>query len=184
MLYEVGLERKVGNHGPALTVQTSMRNIHLVVALAAVALLGAGCLGSSAALAPATHVHHTNPPSYAHFIVRGTYANDARTANFGSELRHAHFTINCASLKAYRQLRGILSWDGRECIAILDFQTAPRDAGLVCPCPLTVLSVDVRGTIQGRPVHDRFSTCMCGFGKRGSHDAHVILTTTPPPAAT
>jgi hypothetical protein len=161
-----------------------MRNIHLVIALAAVALLGAGCLDSPAALTPTTHVRPTNPPPYARFTVRGTYANDARTANFGSELRHARFTINCASPRAYRQMRGILSWDGRECIAILDFQTAPRDAGLVCPCPLTVLEVDVRGTIRGRPVHDRFSTCICGFGRRAAHDAHVILTTTPRPATT
>lgn len=163
-----------------------MRTILLAIAPAAVALLGAGCLGSPATLAPTTHARHANPPPYARFTVSGTYANDVRTANFGSELelRHARFTINCASPRAYRQMRGILLWEGRLCIAILDFQTAPRDSGPVCPCPLTLLWVDVRGTIQGRPVHDRFSTCMCGFGTRAAHDAHVILTTAPPPATT
>jgi hypothetical protein len=81
-------------------------------------------------------------------------------------------------------MRGILTWQAKECLAILDFQAAPRDSGLACPCPLSALSVDVRGTIEGRPVHDRFSNCMCGFGKRAAHDAHVILTTAPPPATT
>jgi hypothetical protein len=161
-----------------------VRTILLAIALGAVALLGAGCLGSPTALLPTTHARHANPLPYARFTVSGTYANDARTANFGSELRHARFTINCASPRAYRQMRGLLLWEGRLCIAILDFQTAPRDSGLVCPCPLTVFWVDVRGTIQGRPVHDRFSTCMCGFGKRAAHDAHVILTTAPRPATT
>jgi hypothetical protein len=160
-----------------------MRNIHVAIALAAVALLGGGCLGSPTALAPTTHVRHATA-WYARFRISGTYANDARTANFGSEVRHARFTITCASPRSYRQMRGILSWPAEECIAILDFQTAPRDSGLVCPCPLSALSVDVRGTIEGRPVHDRFSNCMCGFGKRAAHDAHVILTTAPPPATT
>jgi hypothetical protein len=161
-----------------------MRNIHLAIALAALTLLGVGCLGSPTALAPTTHVRPTNPPPYARFRVSGTYANDARTSNFGSELRHASFTITCQSPRTYHHMRGILGWQARECLAIIDFQTAPHDSGLVCPCPLSVLEVGVRGTIQSRPVHERFSTCMCGFGRRAAHDAHVILTTTPPPAQT
>jgi hypothetical protein len=160
-----------------------MPNIHLAIALAGLALLGAGCLGAPTALAPTTHVRHANPP-YAHFRVNGTYANDARTSSYGSELQHARFTITCASPRAYHQMRGILGWQAQECLAITDFQTARHDSGLVCPCPLTVLWVDVRGTIRGRPVHDRFSTCMCGLGPRAAHDAHVILTTAPPPART
>jgi hypothetical protein len=162
-----------------------MRKIHLAIALAALALLGAGCLGSSTALPRlTTHARHANPPPYARFTVSGTYANDDRSATVGPELRHARFTITCLAPRTYHHMRGILGWQDRECLAILDFQTARRDSGVVCPCPLTVLWVDVRGTIQGRRVHDRFSTCMCGFGPRAAHDAHVILTTAPPPAAT
>jgi hypothetical protein len=159
-----------GNHGPTVTVQAAVRNVRLaLVALAALALLSAGCLGSSANRAAAKHPRAVSPvvtPAYARFTV---------------ELRHARFSITCASPRTYRQMRGILSWQARECIAIVDFQTAAHGSGSACPCPLSALSVHVRGTIQGRPVDDRFTTCMCGYGKRAAHDVRVILTTAPPP---
>ncbi|HEY8858810.1 MAG TPA: hypothetical protein VIM27_05105 [Gaiellales bacterium] len=62
-------------------------------------------------------------------------------------MRNIHLAIALAGL-ALLGAGGILGWQAQECLAITDFQTAPHDSGLVCPCPLTVLWVDVRGTIR------------------------------------
>ena len=69
------------------------------------------------------------------------------------------------------------------CVAILDYQTAPR-RNATCACPLEIVEVSVRGEIRGRRIDEQFSYCTCGDGKRAARDAHVVLRTHPPFPAT
>lgn len=152
------------------------RTVHRfrVIPCAAAMLLASGCLGSSVAHGPATvgHnpelVHPTIPHlRYAEFQVRGVYAAGA--------LHRDHFALVCdSSEKLLRPL-----WQSRLCRAILDYQTAPRQ-NFTCACPLEVVEVSVVGEINGRRIDERFSSCMCGDGKRAARDALVVLRTHPP----
>ena len=152
-----------------------------VVTCAAAALLASGCLGSSAAHAPAPVKHkrelvHAPIPSirYAGFQVRGVYV--ASENHISGAVHRAHFMLVCDSSEKLLQP----SWQARLCGAILDYQTAPRQRNVACACPLDTVEVSIRGEINDRRIDERFSYCMCGYGKRAARDALVILKTHPP----
>jgi hypothetical protein len=144
-------------------------------------LLAAACLGSSTAHPPAPnatgHSSVAGRSAYAEFHVHGTY-------DIGGDLRRARFTIACRSQGSYEKLKGPLSWDESLCLAILDYRTQILLLGEACNCPASVVFVDLRGEIRGRPADERITTCLCGDAQQAASDAHVILKTHPPfPAA-
>jgi hypothetical protein len=150
-----------------------------VIPCVAVVLIASGCLGSSTAHAPTPVTHKRadgSPPiptfRHALFDISGAYATTR------GAVRRTHFTLGCDSQTTYEQLTR-RSWQARLCVAILNFQTAPR-RNVVCGCPLEIVEVSVRGEIQGRRIHERFSYCMCGDGKRAARDVRVVLKTHPP----
>lgn len=117
---------------------------------------------------------------YAVFHIRGAYPSATRTNHFAGELRQARFTLTCRSPRHYQGLYGPPSWRQRLCLAILDSRTR-RSTGILCAgCPPSIVRVDVRGTIRGRPVHERFTSCLCGDGPQAAADARVILLLHPP----
>jgi hypothetical protein len=157
-----------------------------VIPWLAAVLLASGCLGSSAAHAPAVAppptpdlVHPTIPAlGYALFQVSGTYTTGGGKNHFTGNVHDEHFVLACHPRMMYAE-RSLLSPQDRLCFAILDYQTAPR-RNIVCACPVEIDAVSVRGEIQGRRIDERFSSCVCGDGKRAGSDALVILKTHPP----
>jgi hypothetical protein len=162
-----------------------------VIPCLAAVLLASGCLGSSAAHAPAVAppptatvknpdlVHPTIPPlGYALFQISGSYTTGGGKNHFTGKLHHERFVLACHSRMMYEEL-SLLSPQDRLCFAILDYQTAPR-RDIVCACPVEIDAVSVRGEIQGRRIDERFSSCLCGDGKRAGRDALAILKTHPP----
>jgi hypothetical protein len=140
-------------------------------------MLASGCFGGATTHAPTPR---RAPQPYAVFHIRGAYTSGSSTNHFGGELHRTRFTISCRSRRAYQALFGRVSWQEKLCLAILDYRTQ-IPTGIVCAgCPVSVVRVDVRGTIGGRPVHERFTPCLCGDGPRAAADARVILGTHPP----
>jgi hypothetical protein len=119
--------------------------------------------------------------SYAQFQIRGIYMTDSRPSPVDTVFHRANFAITCLPERTYEELKGPLSWKGNLCMAILDYRTQIRPQGIACNCPVTTLvGVDVRGEIRGRPVHERITPCLCGDGPQAAHDARVILKAHPP----
>lgn len=153
-----------------------------VIPCAAAVLLASGCLVSSAAHAPNTVEHkaqlvHPTSPSirYARFEVRGDYAASGSEQHVYGDFKRAHFVLVCDSSEKLSQT----SWQSHLCKAILDYQTAPSQ-NFTCACPLDTVEVSIRGEINDRRIDERFSYCMCGYGKRAARDARVVLGTHPP----
>jgi hypothetical protein len=117
--------------------------------------------------------------SYAQFQIRGTYLT-GNSPNYAADLHRSHFTITCLPKRTYEELPGLLSWKANLCIAILDYRTQIHLLGTVCGCTHSLVAVDVRGEIRGRPVRERITPCLCGDGPEAAHDARVILRTYPP----
>jgi hypothetical protein len=157
-----------------------------VLAPVALIMIANGCFGGSTA-SPASSAPTRGlssglvPRPYAEFQIHGTYTTGSSTNHSDRDLHRARFTITCNSEHAYRELEGgVLSWEDNLCIAILDYRTQIRLLGVECNCPLSLVAVDVRGTIRGRPVHERITPCLCGDGPQAAGDARVILKTQPP----
>jgi len=134
------------------------------LALLALAMVTTGCFGGTASRQP-----HTRP--YAAFHVSGTYAG-----------ARARFTIACRSPRDHLGPDSIAGWKEELCRAILDYRTRmPTPTGILyLGCPPSVGQVDVRGTIGSRPMHQWFTSCLCGDGPRAAADVRIILRTHPP----
>jgi hypothetical protein len=148
-------------------------------------LTASGCLGGAAATTTAPPIMRVSPtfplrpPAYAVFHVRGTYTTGS-TNHFQGDLHRYRFTIHCRSAGFYGPLKGPVSWQERLCMAILDYRVQISPPAVACGCPVSPVSVDVRGTIRGRrPVHEHITPCPCADGARAAPDARVILRTHP-----
>jgi hypothetical protein len=156
-----------------------------VVPSLALIMIGGGCFGGSAASPVSSSGPSAVSPtvsglSYAHFQIRGIYMTGSRPSPVDAVFHRAHFTITCLPEHTYFKSMGGLSWRERLCVAILDYRTQIRLLGIACGCPVSLVGVDVRGEIRGRPVHERITPCLCGDGPQAAHDARVILKTHPP----
>jgi hypothetical protein len=161
-----------------------MTRLWLVPSLALI-MIASGCLGGSAASPPSTSRTRAVSPtvsglSYAQFQIRGIYMTDSRPSPVDTVFHRANFTITCLPKRTYEELKGPLSWKANLCLAILDYRTQTRLLGVACNCPVSLVRVDVRGEIHGRPVRERITPCLCGDGPEAAHDARVILKTYPP----
>jgi hypothetical protein len=122
------------------------------------------------------------PLPFAVLKVNGSYPTRTGKENhFFGKHHEEHFVLKCQTPNFYRQEAGVLpDWRGRLCVAILDYNTAPR-RNSNCFCPVSATGVTVQGTINSRAVRYFFSPCTCGLGRRAAHDVHVVLTTHRPP---
>lgn len=161
-----------------------MTRLWLVPSLAVI-MIASACLGGSAAspvssLGPSAVSPTVSGLSYAQFQIRGTYLT-GNSPSYAADLHRMHFAITCLPKRTYEELYGLLSWKDNLCIAILDYRTQIHLRGIACNCPVsTLVGVDVRGEIRGRPVHVRITPCLCGDSPGAAHDARVILKTYPP----
>ncbi len=150
----------------------------------ALLMVASGCFAGSASPPPSVTTHERTsglvPQPYAVFQIRGTYTTGSSTNHFGGELHRDRFTVTCRSPRYYERLYGGPSWQERLCLAIIDYRTQIPTGILCAGCPVSVVAVDVRGTIRGRPVHERFTSCLCGDTRRAAADVRVILRTHPP----
>jgi hypothetical protein len=153
-----------------------------MLAPVAVVLAASGCLGGTAAatsppIASSPTVRLQARP-YAVFHIRGTYLT-SRTNHFSGDIDRIRFTVACGSPRSYRGLFGRVPWRARLCMALLDYRMRVSPQRIACSCPVSVGVVDVRGTIRGRPIHERITPCLCGDGRRAAADARIILRTHP-----
>lgn len=156
-----------------------------VIPPVALILIAGGCFdGSTATPRSSSSTKQTthssvSPLAYAQFQIHETYTSGSSTNHFGGDLHRAQFTLTCNREGTYLKLAGGLSWQDRLCLAILDHRTqVPLQ--VACGCPVSPVVVDVRGTIRGRPLHERVTPCLCGDGPEAARDARVILMTHPP----
>jgi hypothetical protein len=155
-----------------------------ILAPAALVVAASGCLGSAGAptsspAAPSPTVRLRLQP-YALVHVRGTYTTGSSTNHFGGDVHRYRFPLGCRPSGYYARLVGPVSWQERLCMAILDYRRrTPVALAAGCGCPVSQVAVDVRGTIRGRPFHERFTPCLCGDGHQAAADARIILLTHP-----
>jgi hypothetical protein len=149
----------------------------------AVVLAASGCFGGAAAsTSPPVASSPTvrlKPRPYAVFHIRGTYLT-SRKVHFTGDIDRIRFTVACGSPRSYGGLFGRAPWRARLCIALLDYRTRVSPQRIECSCPVSAEVVDVRGTIRGRPIHERVTPCLCGDGRRAAADARIILRTHRP----
>ncbi len=141
-------------------------------------MVASACFGGAAAPTsrPATHVATVGqrPQPYARFHIRATYASGS-TNHFGGDLHRVRFALVCRRPQYYKSIYRRLPWQARLCLAILDYRTQARVEQTECFCPASPITVDIRGAIRGRSVHERFTPCLCGDGPAAAADVRAIL---------